>query len=298
MLGNIDILLSALVLIVSFCLMLRQVRTGHDPRHGWGARFYFAGLLLLAADIVAEGIVRHRVPIQTLSDSLRFFALVILIVDAAMSYLATFAPLSLFLLPVVIGFELLSVIFFHWPPGAGKAEPGNTFLASHVLLFLLSYTCFFLAAAFGLMFIALSRVLKAHNYGAFWYRMMPGLARLDRAGFRGVVAGLVLLTVAMLLAFEFLRQYALTRGLPRIAPLIIGDVTILTAMAVWLYYALCLFARMRLGWVGRRFAYATVTGLMFIAASYLVSKAAPPRTLHGYGKTPPGQTAAAPREAQ
>ena len=160
--------------------------------------------------------------------------------------------------------------------------PGGGFLAVHLLLFLMSYALFLLAGAFGVLFLALDRVLRAKSYNPLFFSL-PGLARLERLSYRSVLAGLVVLTFAMGLALvSFHRVMAgLAPGAPVARPGL--DFTMATTLVLWVYYALLPLLRYRLGWSGKRSCVLAIGGALLLLALYSTGKIVEGSRLHGFG---------------
>lgn len=256
----------------------------HDPGDRGAGRAYYlniAGLLLTAIAVVLMGVREHGIPLGTMSGSILVFALVMLIVSNGIAWFTRSLLILCILTPPVVLLEIVSLFSGQWftSPDA-RAMLGNAFTSVHVALFMFSYAFFFTAAAFSVLFLLLDRHLKTKDYPPVFFKM-PGLLKLDKWSFRSVAIGLALLTAAIGLAFGILRHFdAASR--PAVARGLVADYTIMSTMLLWVYYAVYLLARTRLGLNGRRASYLTIAGVVLVSVFYLSGKVIGRSMFHGF----------------
>lgn len=144
--------------------------------------------------------------------------------------------------------------------GPHGSEPLWQFV-SHAVLATLSYSLMAVAAILAITSSLKDRRLRqAGDTG--WTAMLPSLEALERQMFAAIIAGFVLLSLAMFSGLVFVRDLSeqhLTHKL------------VLTTVA-WLVFGVLLFGRWRFGWRGRKAVKLTLTGFVVLALAYFGSR--------------------------
>lgn len=274
---NSLLILALFALGVSLAYAVRYVRRREETRTGVAMAANLVGLALLLVDFVYVSFQRGAVALTALGDSIVFFAIVLLAVNNVAVRASRSHIVSLLVTPLAMLLVVMGLFFERWfPTGEAQLALGQGFLTLHIMLFLVSYALFVVAAAFGAMFLALDGSLKAKTFSPVFFKL-PGLARLDVFASRSALAGLALLTLSIALALGNLVR---SGGGPRI---VISDFTVVTTYAIWFYYAAFAVSRMRFGLVGRRSCLMAVGGLVLVLLVYVGGKVVPTGTLHGPG---------------
>jgi ABC-type uncharacterized transport system permease subunit len=139
----------------------------------------------------------------------------------------------------------------------------------HVLLILLSFALFAIAACCAAVYVWQYGLLKHPDRRAL-YRRLPPLETVDGLAYHLVAFALPLLTVGLALGFVNVAN------LPRPSnPL--TDPHTLMSFAAWLVYSGYLAARLAAGWRGTRLNYLLIVGLAVTLAIYFV-----PSTTHTF----------------
>lgn len=259
-------------------LSLRAVRRRDESGQRAGQLLNLVGLLLLLACFGCMWLCQGRVPLGSLANSVVLFALVLLACNNVAAAVASSQFVSLVITPVVIVLQLMSLFFDAWFPTAeARLMLSSTFVALHAVLFMLSYSSFFFAAGFALLYLLLDNKLKTKRYPPFFFKL-PGLAKLDLFAGRAALLGLLLLTLAMMLAFINLGRLSATTSVASPA----RDYTIWGAVGLWVYYVVYMVLRMRLGWVGKRACYFVIVGAVLLLVLYVAAKLLPGGGLHGF----------------
>lgn len=155
------------------------------------------------------------------------------------------------------GFQILASVFMTY----SSKHPillENPVYALHVIFMIFGVTALAVGALYALMYVILSRQLKARDLGVFFKRLPP-LRSLDRMTKAGTVAGTALLglglIVGYLVAFTMDMNYEY------------ADPKYLATNAIWLGYVVgIVFVKTR-GLPGLRVAYATVAWFAVLLVS-------------------------------
>jgi len=127
----------------------------------------------------------------------------------------------------------------------------------HVSAAVLGYSAFIVAAVYGLLYLLLYHQIREKTFGLV-FRRLPSLDVLDRMNFYAVVAGFVLLTVAIVLGAVWS-----THLFGRVKP----DPKVLVAVGTWLLYGGAIAARGLVSWRGPRMAYTSLVGFLVVLFS-------------------------------
>jgi cytochrome c-type biogenesis protein CcsB len=143
----------------------------------------------------------------------------------------------------------------------------NPIFAVHTMAAFLGYSALSVACFAGVLYLVQHDQVSNMKMGRL-YNRLPPLEDLDRLGFRTVVLGFVLLTVAIAAGAMWARQEWGVNW--------IWDPKAVWATLSWLVYAIYLLARSRAGWRGERAAWLATTGfafsiLMFLSTNYLLA---------------------------
>lgn len=133
--------------------------------------------------------------------------------------------------------------------GNSSAVAAGAFVAAHVALVVAGFAGFGIAAALAGVYLWQERRLRSRAADVL-RAAPPPLLTLDALAARTAGAGLLLLSAGIGL------------GLARVHQI---DVAVVGALAAWLVYGTAFALRRRLGWRGRRFAYASLVGFALVA---------------------------------
>ena len=154
-----------------------------------------------------------------------------------------FRLLGLAVMPTVTA--LFAVAAF----GGSADHAASAFVAVHVALIVAGFAGFGLAAALAAVYLWQERRLRSHAAEVL-RSAPPPLLTLDSLAARTAAAALVLFSAGIAL------------GLARGHDL---DLAVAGALAAWIVYGVAFLLRRELGWRGRRFAYAALTGFALVA---------------------------------
>lgn len=137
----------------------------------------------------------------------------------------------------------------------------HLWLVVHIFLAVLGYAALTLTFCAGVMYLVQERQLKSRHPGMFYYRL-PSLDLLDNLNARALSLGFPLLTQGIITGSVWAKYVSgsYLHWSPKSLPLLLA----------WTIYALLLGGRYRLGWQGKKAAYAAIAGFVVVLASYFV----------------------------
>lgn len=174
-------------------------------RRNLSAKRMGTGLLIVVwlAQSVALGIrswQEGRLPLFTLYDFLFIFSFSVVISSLCMSFFkrAEFAILLL----SVIGFGVMVLNRLWFPVNDSELtswEAVHGLLIFHIVLAILSFAAFTVAAVFAMMYLFLHRRLKGKKWDDT-IRRLPSLEMMDKYSYYGMLVGTPLLCVSLIVA--------------------------------------------------------------------------------------------------
>ncbi len=218
-------------------------------------------LLLIAAifhtlAMFKRGFSLERCPVNNLFEATMFVgwtmvaAYLVLGIWSRLRFLGAFASPILFALGI---FALMPGLDVHGP----KPQFSGGWLSLHVALFSLAYGAFGLSSVAGLMYLTQEHDLKFHKLRAVISKLPP-IQRLELAMGRLLFSGFILLSVALVIGFIWLKQ---TYG-----NYFQNDPKILWSILVWVF---CLgLVLLRWKFSGRRLAWGTIGLFVFVALTF------------------------------
>jgi len=195
----------------------------------------------------------------SLANAISLVAALCVLVAWLTGFLRTLPGSAAIVLPVAAVAALLPALFAD-PHRFPYAE--RPWAAAHIAVALLAYACLLVAAVTALLMTGLEK--RLHRGVATGDGSTPPLLTLERYLFRLVVAGFVLLTLALASGVMFSEQ-------------VFGKPLTLThkslfSMLAWLVFGALLLGRWRFGWRGRQAANWIVAGSLLLVLAYLGSK--------------------------
>ena len=133
-------------------------------------------------------------------------------------------------------------------------------LWSHVALALFGNAAFALTFCAGVMYLMQERQLKSRHPGRMYFRL-PALELLDDVGFKSILFGFPLLTLA-LISGSLWAEHA--RG-----SFFIWRPREVWSVVSWLIYAGLLYARVSVGWRGRKAAILAILGFCLVLITFV-----------------------------
>jgi ABC-type uncharacterized transport system permease subunit len=150
-------------------------------------------------------------------------------------------------------------LFPEFDTGGSDAGFARGWLSSHAAVVLLAYGSFGLASVAGLMYLSQEHDLKFRKLRAVM-ALMPPIQRLERVIGGSMLAGLILLTLGLLLGAINMRQQE--------PALSFWDTKVIWSALVWMLYLGLLLSRRWCGRGGRRFAWGAVGSFAFVLLTF------------------------------
>lgn len=150
---------------------------------------------------------------------------------------------------------------------AGISDQRNTLehlsyaLVWHILLSILAYSVFLIAAVQSVLLYQQDRHLRQHKTHGL-IRALPPLQIMDRLLFEMIWLGMILLTASFAVGWPEVENLKAQHLIHKVVFASIG----------WLVFAFLLFGRYRFGWRGAVASRWTLTGTVFLVLSYFGSK--------------------------
>jgi HemX protein len=202
----------------------------------------------------------HELPLVGLGPSLSMLGLLVALGSLGVATLGRTGPLGLILVPVAAAIAAVAQVVGVRPGGEIMDFRGPWFVL-HVGLALLGYAALAVAWAAAVMYLLQWRQLKGKRFGAV-FRFFPPLDTLDRIGRWALIAGLPMLSAALLLGWAWTERFG--------HPMSPANPKVVWGVLSWLAFAAALGARAGGGRTAWRAALATVLGFALVVISYLL----------------------------
>lgn len=198
-------------------------------------------------------------PLQNLFEVLALSALFLACAYFVATRIKPMPALGGFAFPALAAVFLVSLMFAGVASrdGMGEAKP---LIVVHVLLTILAYGVFFMAAVAAVMFLMQERALKRHHAPAV-VRTFPPLEALRKLLSQCIWVGLPVLTLGF--AFGFGSYPVAHWGELVLTP------KVMTALVLWVVLLAAVVGRAT-GWLhGRRFSYLVLVGFVLVLVTYV-----------------------------
>jgi cytochrome c-type biogenesis protein CcsB len=219
----------------------------------------FSGFLFQIAYFFFRWIESGRIPITSFFEAANFLGMGIVLVFLIMELRFKIPALGSFMLPLVIVLMTPALIL------SGKIEELNPVLKSnwlgvHTSLTVLGDSAFAFAFIVSIMYLIQERQLKAKNLGAIFHRL-PSLDIMDTLGYKALTIGWPLFTLGMLSGSIWANSAWGTYWS--------WDPKETWSLITWVVYLVLLHLR-TIGWRGRKMAYLSIVGFVFVLVSFFV----------------------------
>lgn len=166
--------------------------------------------------------------------------------------------LGILVLPVAALSVALATLF----PSENLIDQSHPWqLKAHVVISIIAYSLFSLAAVQALLLAIQEKRLHARNPGGF-VRALPPLQTMETLLFEMIWTGFILLSIGLITGFLFLNDMFAQH---------LAHKTVLSICA-WLIFGTLLWGRVQYGWRGRRAIRWTLAGFVALMLAYLGSK--------------------------
>ncbi len=238
--------------ILHFLLKHEAARTVGDIIVGISFAAHLTAVILRWIESYRLGL--GHIPLTNFYESLIFFSLVIAFIYLVLRFAFSYTFLGAFMIP----FSLLALAYASLSPDVDRSirplVPAlqSNWLTVHVM------TCFLSYAAFAFSFVvAILYLLRGERKGS----VLPDRETLDELTYRGVLAGMPLLTIGIITG-AFWAHFAWGSYWS-------WDPKETWSLITWIIYALFLHARLIRGWRGVRSAVLSIVGFLCVVFTFL-----------------------------
>ena len=232
-----------------------------------------AGTAVLTILMATLWIRQGGMPLVQRSEILLFAAWCLAVGAGALS-LRLDHPILMLVTAPMVGLLCLFGGLLALRPDVGRPDSMHPGTMIHILLAIAGLAAFTFAAGVGAYYLWQIRQLQRDPSTAL-ARRMPPLEMLDRLNFGAAALGFPLLGMSVLGVWLFS-----TRA-EEDAALLFRDPTVLVTLGGLMVYSLLFAARGLLGWRGRRIAWLSVAGFIFIVVGLVVAAfCTSPETFH------------------
>ncbi len=218
-----------------------------------------AGFLLHIAYFTLRWSESGRIPITGFFEAINFLGMGIVLVFLIMELRYRIAALGSFMLPLVVLLMAPALAV------SGKIEDLNPILKSgwlgiHTSLAVLGDAAFAFACIISIMYLIQERQLKKKHLGAIFHRL-PSLEIMDTIGYKAISFGWPLFTLGMVTGSIWAEVAWGTYWS--------WDPKETWSLITWAIYLAILHLR-TLGWRGKKMAYLSIVGFLFVLISFFV----------------------------
>jgi ABC-type uncharacterized transport system permease subunit len=231
--------------------------------------------------------VQHKVPVTTPFESVMVLSWIVALIGL---YLMVHSPrqvaVGVFVLPLVLGLVVAGLSaprHSDWSRWGGVTEFWGTV---HGLLLLAGAVSTCVAFAAGLMYLAQANRLKQKRAGRFGFSL-PSLEQSERLNRGAITLAFPLLTFGLLigLVLTVTSRGGAAAGSPGDAGLTWTDPKVVSALAMWLVFAVLLHARFRPAMRGRNVMILTIVAFAFLVFTWVGVELLHLPTAHGVTRT-------------
>ena len=217
------------------------------------------GLLLHVTYFVLRWSESGRIPITSFFEAINFLGMGLVLVFLVMELRYRIPALGTFMLPLVLLLMLPAAMM------SGRIEELNPVLKSgwlgvHTSLAVLGDSAFAFAFIVSIMYLIQERQLKHKRLGAVFHRL-PSLDVMDTIAYKAVSLGWPLFTLGMITGSIWAESAWGTYWS--------WDPKETWSLITWMIYLVLLHLR-TLGWRGRKMAYLSIAGFLFVVVSFFV----------------------------
>ena len=233
------------------------------PDQKWAAQASLwatvAGFLFHVAYFSFRWSESGRIPITNFFEAANFLGMGIILVFLVMEFRFKIAALGSFMLPLVV-ILMIPVLILSGDIQALNPVLKSGWLGVHTSLAVLGDAAFAFACIVSIMYLIQERQLKAKNLGAIFHRL-PSLDIMDTLSYKALTLGWPLFTLGMITGSIWANSAWGTYWS--------WDPKETWSLITWVIYLALLHLR-TIGWRGRKMAYLSIIGFVFVLVSFFV----------------------------
>jgi cytochrome c-type biogenesis protein CcsB len=234
-------------------------RAGRSRR--WANAALGAGVLTHTAGLLAAAMRAGNMPVTNLAQSIDFLAWLTALAGLVLIMRLRMAVIGAFVAPLVFVATALAALTMSRQNLRMPAALRSAWLPIHVTLAFAGFALFVLAASVSLLYLIYEHRLKAKRPLANADERAPSLEKLDRINYRLLVAGFILLSLAIVTG-------AIWAGTTW-GHFWSWEPQESWSLVIWLMYAAILESRLTAGWRGRRVAALTIVVFTVLVGSFV-----------------------------
>ena len=218
-----------------------------------------AGFLLHGGYFVIRWTESGRIPVTNFFEAINFLGMGIILVFLIMEFRFKIAALGSFMLPLVV---ILMIPAATLSSNIEELKPilKSGWLGIHTSLAVLGDAAFAFAFIIGIMYLIQERQLKSKHLGAIFHRL-PSLEVMDTLSYKAISFGWPLFTLGMITGSLWAESAWGTYWS--------WDPKETWSLITWAIYLVLLHLR-TIGWRGRKMAFLSILGFLFVLASFFV----------------------------
>jgi cytochrome c-type biogenesis protein CcsB len=198
-------------------------------------------------------------PLTSFYESLLFFSWVIVGTYLWVDFRSRLKHLGSFALPIVL---IVSVVAVFQKSQIEPLHPSlqSIWLILHTSVAFVGYGAFTLVFCLSIMYLLQDHQLKAKHLGKFYYRL-PSLTTIDYISYKCLSIGFPFFTLGIVLG-SIWASYAWGAYWQ-------WDPKETWSLITWFMYAVLLHSRLLTGWRGRKAAYISIVGFIFVLFTFV-----------------------------
>ena len=250
---------AAIVLyLLAFGLQSQSVKHG-AARNKTGSRVLLSGFAGVAAHLISAWSLIFR-------EGAYHFGIteISTLICAAIAFLAMISSARRPLGSLILGVFPMAIVSIAFSLSISSAYPAQQLsagIATHVILSIVAYSLFSLAALQS-VFLAFQNYQLKHHHVASVMRIFPPLQEMERLLFELLWTAQILLSLAIAAGFVFVSDFG-AQGLAH---------KMFFSVLAWTVFAVLLWGRHQLGWRGNTAIKGTLTGFVFLLLGFYGSK--------------------------
>ena len=219
----------------------------------------FAAAALHTTAMILRGFNLKECPVNNLYEATSFIAWTIVAAYLVLGIFPKLRFLGAFASHILLFMGVFALMPALDPPPAASPDFSHGLTSLHAALVLLAIGAFGLSAVAAFMFLTEEHDLKFRKLRAVFSRLPP-IQRLERVMNNLLVSGVVLLTAGLAFSPFLLKE--------KYGVYLKNDPLLDYSIFIWLFYLALLVARWKFGQRGRRFAWSTLGGFIFILLTF------------------------------
>jgi len=202
----------------------------------------------------------HRIPVASISETFLTFVWLTASMYWVLEIRLKERSMGAFMMPLLLVTLAISNITYHQNIQIADVLKDVRF-EIHVLAIILAYGAFVISFIASLLYIILEREIKKSDLGLFYSRL-PSLAFFERISNSSVDIGFVVAGFGLILGTYF--------AINVWDKFFFSDLKFIAAVINWLIYGVHFLSRRFMGWRGKRAAFISVSGFIWLIFSFMI----------------------------